>query len=569
MRLARLGFLTLLVGCSFDSASPLQIVDNSCSEDTDCVQGICNQGFCVDIVGASMQVTIEVVSPATEAEPNIPASWSFDAESVARTTTRDLSLPVTRTVIGVVRWEGDRVPASLRFVRRLAPSALPLSPVPVVVDTLREPAGGNGPDAYDYTTVLVAGETYDLVASPTSDLVSYDSGDPVAALRSLPPLYRTVVVEAGAAPGEPFRFDVEYFAGIDSPCATPTSVLCTLEARVVSLQGEEQVPEVGLQVRAIGTESGAPISSVAETDADGRFSMRIGPESTGYFLRIGAPTGEGPFASVSIDPEQAFADGLDEPIVVPRLPVVLYSSFVRDQSDAPIPGATVRFTSSNLLDEDAAAIAVSFSTSVTTGEDGGFEAQVFPGSYSVSVTPPNDVENPWAVLSVDVEVTENPIFIEPLIVPPKVALLGVVESFQGNTFVGATISARARLSTESELMHRSQETASGPDGDFELAVDVGLYDVQVKVPTASGFPWLVEPSLVVSENLSRTYRLPPPIPIEGSLTASNGNPVSGARLRAYVLSDDGLVIRPIQVAETQSREDGTYRLLMAPSFGGP
>lgn len=568
MRLVHLGVLAFLAGCSFDSASAIQVVDNSCSGDADCVQGICNQGFCVDVVGAAMQVTIEVVSPATEAQPNIPASWSFDAESVARTTTRDLTLPTTRTVIGVVRWEGERVPASLRFVRRLAPSALPLQPTPVEVDTLRDAAGGEGEDAYDYTTVLVAGETYDLVVSPSADIVSYDSNDPAPALRSLPPLYQTVIVEPAADPMEPLRFDVEYSPGLDAACADSQATLCTLEARVVSMEGDVEVAEPGLQVRAIGLESGAPVSSVAETDAEGRFSMRIGPESTGYLLRIGAPSAQGPFPSVSIDPETAFAEGLDQPIVVPRLAAVPYASFVRDVDGAPIPGATVRFTSGSLLDEAIDGISASFSTAVTTGADGAFAAQIFPSAYSVTVTPPEDVENGWGVLSVDIEVGEDPVLIEPFTVPPKVELVGVVESFQGNTFVGATISARARLSTESELMHRSQEAASGPGGDFRLQVDVGLYDVQVKVPSESGFPWLVEPALIVSEDLSRTYRLPPPIPIEGTLMASDGSPVFGARLRAYVLSDDGLVVRPIQVAETQSAADGSYRLLMAPSFGG-
>ena len=92
----------------------------------------------------------------------------------------------------------------------------------------------------------------------------------------------------------------------------------------------------------------------------------------------------------------------------------------------------------------------------------------------------------------------------------------------------------------------------------------GLYDVHVKIPSETGYGWLVEPALVMDEDLTRAYRLVPPIPIEGLVRASDGTAVPGASIRAFVLTTDGVPSRPIQVAETVSDEDGNYRLLITP-----
>jgi hypothetical protein len=47
-----------------------------------------------------------------------------------------------------------------------------------------------------------------------------------------------------------------------------------------------------------------------------------------------------------------------------------------------------------------------------------------------------------------------------------------------------------------------------------------------------------------------------------------GEVVPNALVRAYVLtSAEGAASRPIQIAETVSGEDGSYRLLIAPRLG--
>jgi hypothetical protein len=49
--------------------------------------------------------------------------------------------------------------------------------------------------------------------------------------------------------------------------------------------------------------------------------------------------------------------------------------------------------------------------------------------------------------------------------------------------------------------------------------------------------------------------------------ASDGKPLPDALIRAYLLADDGMSKRPVQVAETVSDADGNYRLLISPRLG--
>jgi hypothetical protein len=52
------------------------------------------------------------------------------------------------------------------------------------------------------------------------------------------------------------------------------------------------------------------------------------------------------------------------------------------------------------------------------------------------------------------------------------------------------------------------------------------------------------------------------------ITASDGSAVSGAQVRAYRFVGEGDDRRAVQIAETDSDENGNYRLLIAPALGG-
>jgi hypothetical protein len=442
----------------------------------------------------------------------------------------------------------------------------PLAPEPVEVDTLRE--DGDGAQSYDFSAVLVAGQTYDVTVLPSSDMVmapgvaSEEATTP--AIRSFPPLYLELFVEDGDST-EPLRFDVAFPAGLTTACTDAMDTGCTLEAQVFSFDGETKLPEQGLQVRAIAT--GRVVSSIAETDENGGFAIRIGDTSSDYLIRVTSSAGRDPFPSVSVDPEVVFAG---ETIDIRRLEPVQFSGRVRDRDDRPVPGATVRFLSTKIFDGSQLSLEGSFGGSATTNEEGNFRTELLPGEYSITVTPPEDTENNWGVLSLESPIDEDFTDIGTLVVPSQIALRGLVTTFYEELAAGITVLARARLGPDS-ILHRSQETVSNDLGTFAMSVDAGSYDMHVKVPPETGFAWLVEPELLMSAergSVERTYELDPPIPVRGVVRASDGQAMPGAVIRAYVLTaSEGSASRTIQVAETTSAEDGSYRLLIAPRLG--
>ncbi|MBW2188169.1 MAG: carboxypeptidase regulatory-like domain-containing protein [Deltaproteobacteria bacterium] len=560
--------LVAVVGCNFGSPEA-QTIDNSCANDASCPVGVCDGNICIDDSGASVDVAIEVLSSSSDLQRVTPASWAFAAEPISGPSTRDLVLPATREVVGSVRWDGFRVPATLRFVRRMVGAVAPLVPVAIEVDTLRESAVADGEDAYDFSTVLVAGETYDVSVLPSNDMVTAPMQTTAPAIRSLPPIYMELAVDDGD-PSEPFRFDVAFPAGLADGCTENVDIGCTLEAEVLSVNAEGELPEAGLQVRAIEKTTARVVSSIGETDENGRFAIRISDAAADYLIRVTSSVGRDPFPAVSVDPDVAFAaDPIKKRIYIPRLTPVQFTGRVRDMDDSPVPGATVRFLSTGIFGGNELGLEGSFSGSATTDAEGSFGVELLPGFYSVTVTPPEDVENTWGVLTAESLVGEEITATEALIVPSQIGLRGWVATFRDEAAVGVTILARARLSED--LGARSQEAVSNGLGAFAMSVDVGLYDTHVKTSSETGFAWLVEPELVMSTEAGdsvRGYRLDPPIPVRGVIRTGAGEVVPHALIRAYVLtSTTGAASRPIQVAETLSGEDGSYRLLIAPRLG--
>ncbi|MGB8329943.1 MAG: carboxypeptidase-like regulatory domain-containing protein [Polyangiales bacterium] len=568
MRARRVWILVALLGCEFGSPDGLAI-DNSCTDDASCAGGVCDGTICIDDSGASVELAIEVLRGASEAQTAVPSSWAFGPESASGSSTRDLVLPETREVRGTVRWDGARVPATLRFVRRMTGPVASLSPSPVEVSTSRAASGGDEPDSYDFSAILVAGQTYDVTVLPSSDTVTAPAQAAAPAVRSLPPLYLVLFVNGGDR-AEPLRFDLAFPTELADPCEESLDVGCTLEATVLGVDGQGEHPEAGLQVRAIDKQTMRVVSSIGETDENGRFAIRIGSSSSAYVIRVTSSAGGPPFASVSVDPVTAFAsDPIARRIYIPRLSPVRFTGRVRDTNDVAVPAATVRFLATGIFGSQIG-LEGSFSSSATTDEEGRFGTDLLPGLYTISVTPPADVENAWGILSAEALVDDENRSTEALIVPTQVGLRGWVTTFRDESATGVTVLARARSDAESGA--RSQEAVSSALGAFVMTMDPGVYDIQVKASAKTGFAWLIEPELVMRADwgdVLRGYQLDPPIPVQGILRSSDGAPVPSAMIRAYLFIDTGAgTSRPLQVAETVSGEDGRYRLLIAPHLGG-
>ena len=560
-----------LAGCSFDSEGAFAI-SNSCGGDASCSQGVCDDNICIDDSGASVDVAIEVLRGSSDPQVVTSSSWAFAPEPVSGRSSRDLLLPATRQVLGTVRWDGARVPATLRFVRRMRDAVAPLASVPIEVDTLPEASGGDGSEDFDFSTTLVAGETYDVVVLPSSDTVMAPAQEPAPAIRSLPPLYLVISIDDGD-PSAPFLFDITFPADLRYECEGINGIGCTLKAQVLSTDGQVELPEAGLQVRAIDTTTGRVVSSIAETDQTGHFMIRISDTAADYLIRVTSSVESDSFPAVSVDPEEEFKDDPPEKrILIDRLARIQATGEVRDKIDRAVPGAAVRFLSTAIFEGSQPGLVGSFSASATTNEDGGFGVELLPGIYSITVTPPEDSDNSWGILSADAEVGEELTTIETLVIPSQLGLEGTVATFSDEPAAGATVLARARPGADPSAMQRSQEVVSDARGKFAMSVDPGLFDMQVKVPAESGFSWFVEPDLLMSidqGDLRKEYLLEPPIAVYGVIRTSEGEPLPNALVRGYLFnSSDGGPARPLQIAEAVSGEDGSYRLLIAPRLVG-
>lgn len=553
-----------LVGCSFGSNELVTLV-NGCNGEGDCARGVCDQGICIDDSSSEVTVAVQVLRGASESQGAIPASWTFAPESFSRVSERDYTLPPIRQVVGVVRWQGAPVPATLRFSRRMGEAVSTLSAVPVEVNTFSD-GGEAGPGNVDYSTVLVVGERYDVAVVPTSDVIQ-TADQPAAAIRSLPPIYTSV--ELDDVVDGAFRFDVQFPDALDVECGVSQLFGCTLTGTVLSFDGQIQTPAIGLQVRAIEKESGRVVSSIGETSQFGDFAIRVSDQAGPYVLRVTAGAGSDPFPSVSVDLDLAFInDPAQRRILVPSAEPVRSSGAVRDEEGRSVQGATVRFTSNEIFEQSELGLAGTFSATTTTTGDGSFSLELLPGLYDVIVTPPEDMNNAWAPLAAQAFIADD-VALADLVLPSQIGLSGSCATFAGDPASGVAIVARAR--GEIGELQRSRLTATDLEGAFRMTVDPGRYDMLIKVADATGYPWLVEPELVMSREMGATmrdYTLPPPIVVRGTLRASSGAVISGAAIRAYIFENDGGNAYPIQVAETVSAPDGSYQVLISPTLDG-
>ena len=140
---------------------------------------------------------------------------------------------------------------------------------------------------------------------------------------------------------------------------------------------------------------------------------------------------------------------------------------------------------------------------------------------------------------------------------------------------------------EAVVVPRAATCRVEPGGDFALIADPGTFDVSVRPLAASGFSWLVVPSVAVGTTgptsaganlMSRA--LPLPVVYRGTVTlpGASGAPAStvpGALIRAFVYTSAGVYTSEptkadsvVQVAETRADTNGVFELLIPASLNG-
>jgi len=91
---------------------------------------------------------------------------------------------------------------------------------------------------------------------------------------------------------------------------------------------------------------------------------------------------------------------------------------------------------------------------------------------------------------------------------------------------------------------RAAHTRTDAQGTFRLALDPGRYDVAVKPPEGSRFPWLVRVAREIgaADASLDACVIPPPVPLTTTLLVGDGNlnvPLANAVVRAFAVPDGG------------------------------
>ena len=569
-RAALLGLLLTLAGCAdFGDAEPGVV--NECTSDDACAASAqCDddEGLCVAETSEPLEIAIEVIPPADLSGLPMP-SWTTAPETLEGPLERDLQQPPHVDIVGQLRWRGERVPAEILFTRetldgrpdaRVRVSTLP------EVQTIAEMEA-------DFVARLGPGRSYQVEVRPSSEAMP---GTDTPWLRQLPPLRVAQVETPSVTTAEDgatsFVWPVElsYPEDLTPECGGERFAGCTLSGSVVDLVECDEVPEAGLQVRAVEVETGLTVSSTGLTDEEGRFSIVTSPNAGRYVLRVGGGE-DGLSPTISVDP--AFLFGGELRIRVPRTERVVYQGRV-ESADGRGIGATLTFTANDVIEDSG--LGGSFSATVESrseGSDiGAFEVTLLAGTYEVVITP---AEPGLAVIAEELRLTPTasgePVRGQLFTLPERARFGGTVTTSGGERVPNVSVEAVALGVAEGDevspaaVYNRSSETVTDETGLFDLRLDLGRYDVFLKPPAESRYAWVVVPDRAVGSldaTFADVFELAAPVPVRGVVRSSGGAPLEGAEVRVYGRAS--AEERFVELGRARSDETGSYLLLVSP-----
>lgn len=555
----------LLTACSFAADGGVTVL-NQCTDDTDCPGARCDRAMamCVARMPATFRVALQVAAPAVGASgtPGLVASEPFD---LTGSTERTMQFPRSVTAFGKVRGPaGERVAAEITFV---APAAFPggrvvrftsaTAPSPYTLTQF-------GSIEADYQVQVPAG-IYGVDVQPAGDFAG-----------TLPPLHFDGVSFDPSADGA--SFNLSYDA-----------------SQLTELRGVVEAPggagRGGLQIQALDRASGRVVSSSAVT-SDGTMGTPAGSFSIlvdvgaleSYVLRIRSVAGEALVPTFTVDPGYLFPDmGGVAHILVPDVasPVCYRGAVELDLPDhmRALASNTVLSFRSTVIIDPATGVVGTVQATVTADAGGHFEASLLPGTYDIVLTPVGRADA--AVLAPDPVTISPPMGTDCLmgqtfVLPQRATLGGQVRTADGRTMVGATVQAIA-LNREATArtfaggrFNRSSEAVTDATGRFGLRLDLGSYDIVVKPPIDSGFPWAVATGQeygAVGAVLARDFEFGAPVALGGTVLDDDGMPVVAAEVSAFgILTDAAGASRSVPIGRGVTDATGRYTVLLPPSL---
>lgn len=213
---------------------------------------------------------------------------------------------------------------------------------------------------------------------------------------------------------------------------------------------------------------------------------------------------------------------------------------------------------------------------LATDAQGGLSLSVPPGRYSVSAAAaslePLDLgKNSFEFLPDALDPSLPLAGFSVALPPPPRVEIPVLSATSSSAFAGVSFELSTAPLTSSlrslfgltGVLPRGNAGLTAQDGVLRASPDSGVHDLVVRIPTASGFPWLVKPRVALPLEAPGALRVSLPVEVQGrildpALANPLERPFAGAWLRAFALVDGAY----LPVAAAPLEPNGTYRILL-------
>lgn len=561
-------------GCALDTSIEVEPQTNTCETSTDCGDGAAcvttaqEESVCVATSAQLGSIIVEVqLTGGTGASYLFPGAVDLSGDDAAGLVkSLELALPKSVAVSGrmmasaseACRAQDGGVPVSALFHRRTDAASFRF-------DLSAASTFSPGAPTADFALAVPPGE-YDVYLQPP---------EPSADCPLVPPprLVRGVVAE-----GEALSW-------------TPP------EASFQLLTGDLIVPEgtslEGWIVEIVDPTYGHVVSDKLTLGIE-REQLNIFESGIRYYpipdpiLRLRDPEGDlsvhWVLGALDLDSDGHVEIDLQDLVATP-MPI---EATIIDSANNFIPNATVVVQSIALT--GSANQNATYRVATTSDAAGVITVNLVPGTYAISIIPQSDELAPligtWEItadaggsglgftLEAQPVIRGNVSDAEGVALPYAPIVVAPAPSSLTDYF--SQILRKPTPEDPAFWPTRSHTGSSDASGDFELAVDPGLVDLFVQMPSESGYPWFVLPRFLVDPATNQPVVSVPdislryPVLAQGRVSNELGT-VSYAVVRAWIqpTTADGAAGEPIQIGATSTDESGLFVLPLPPSITLP
>jgi hypothetical protein len=385
------------------------------------------------------------------------------------------------------------------------------------------------------------------------------------------------------------------------PVSTQTTLATTFNLTLSSdfyyltgtLKSPSDVPLAGFVARAF--QDGQLVSNVDTTPADGHFRLAI-PNDPAYAV-AGRPV------TIDLTPSGSQTGSLHftTPIVTVTghadlgnltMPAIADASMFRfkvvDPSQQPVAGALVRVRTLFSVDGSGSA---EFTHGGTSDASGNVDLALIPGvagaarPYDISVIPPTSSSyglacvNGFAITKgapLSMPGSADPPVAGWLALPLKATLSGTIYSAVGLPVSGVSISptrtaADASMPCATTVVSPPSSTSTGRDGNFQLLLDPGTYQLDYDPPAGAPVPRLTEAGVIVNAgaNVDHVVQMLTGALIKGAVHGADGSPLPSVAVRFLEVACVGRNdcygtnrVSPLVRGVTHTESDGTFSVVV-------